>query len=231
MTHPVLNLVRKDLLLANKPVSWLIIIIYVTSIYVGSIAYIFVLLGDMFVDTFNELIYIIPPILTAAMLWIVVLILEVKEVISNSLPVKRSDIVQASYLMIFMFLTKGLFTSCLLGLLFQFIFTPTTLKFISWTDISVTYILGSIIFSIILPLNFRFIDSKNELLLLIPITLMLTILGSTGFIITLLSLEYAWSLASIITNPTIIGLAFPVTLILLFCSISLSTKIYQKRDL
>ncbi|MCD5407066.1 MAG: ABC-2 transporter permease [Desulfotomaculum sp.] len=227
MTHPVLNLVRKDLFLLM--ISKKLLLLFVTSM----------LLFPMFSnDIFREFIYIFPPILFATICFIWVT--SDYEIILNTLPVKRSDIIKAGYLSYFLFMIIGLLIISLAGFLFQFILTTIiTFRLINWFDIWAVFISGSLFLAVFSPVNFKFTGEKTALLLYLP--LFFIFLGAS-YVTAILSIQHLsnkqsdWLLPYMTVSfdflnwSMILGLSLLI-LILLFCSILLSLKIYQKRDL
>lgn len=78
------------------------------------------------------------------------------DVIFNSLPIKREDIVISKYLSIFFFAAYGIICSSLLGLIGLYTGFPSVTRLISFDDIVIVLASGIIFGSTFYPLYFKF---------------------------------------------------------------------------
>jgi len=152
------------------------------------------------------------------------------ELVLNSLPIKRADIVISKYISIFLYVIISITYSVLIGFIGKT--AGLSIYNISISSFNIISVLTSIcIFScIFFPLYFKFGIIKIQMLILIPFMLI--------FSLTVLAIKYAIEnpnniLVQKLTNTSIFTLNFlalVICLIILLISLMISIRIYKNRE-
>jgi ABC-2 type transport system permease protein len=221
----VFNLVLKDILIQKKSLLYALLYTVFLSI------------------TFSSLkpsgvgLYVLAPIITAYMFINFAASFDEKnksEIILNSLPLKRDDIVIAKYISIFIFAIICIIYSILIGFIGKTTGLPMYTRSISFLDIVLIFSSVCIVSSIFFPMYFKFGYTKS--------LIFNTMLFMVIFFLPILAIQYAGSNPNNIfvqkINSFIIStssftqnsLALIIGLILFLISLMISIHIYNNKE-
>jgi hypothetical protein len=221
----VFNLIVKDILIQKKTLLYALLYTVFLSI------------------TFSSLkpsgvgLYILAPIITAYMFINFAASFDEKnnsEIILNSLPLKRDDIVIAKYISIFIFAIIGIIYSMLIGFIGKATGLPMYTVSISFLNIVIIFSSVCIVSSIFFPMYFKFGYTKS--------IIFNTILFMVIFFLPILAIDYSGSnpnnifvqkinyFISTTSSFTQNSLAIIVGLIIFLLSLMFSLKIYNNKE-
>lgn len=219
------NLIVKDILIQKKTLLYALLYTVFLSI------------------TFSSLkpsgvgLYILAPIITAYMFINFAASFDEKnnsEIILNSLPLKRDDIVIAKYISIFIFAIIGIIYSMLIGFIGKATGLPMYTVSISFLNIVIIFSSVCIVSSIFFPMYFKFGYTKS--------IIFNTILFMVIFFLPILAIDYSGSnpnnifvqkinyFISTTSSFTQNSLAIIVGLIIFLLSLMFSLKIYNNKE-
>lgn len=221
----MLNLVIKDIAIQKKTLLF-------AFFYTAFISICFNSMGP------NGLaLYVVAPILTNYLLVSNAVNYDEKnksEIVLNSLPLKRDDIVIAKYISIFVFTIMGFIYSILIGFIFKGTGFSTFNNSISLLDIVLVFISVCIFSSIFFPMYFRFGATKMKLFnLLLCMLFILVPLTSISYAIKYPNNILVQKFTCLINNvPSLIQylLTLVIGLIILLISLVISLGIYKNKE-
>lgn len=157
------------------------------------------------------------------------------EIIINSLPIKRDDVVVAKYLSIFFFACFGLLSSTVIGIITKILGFSLVGRLIYINDVVAVFVIVMLFSMVYYPLNFKFGVKKMRL---INIVMFMLPTFLPGIIVSMVK-EHPEStivrriISSIGNTPSWVlqTLALVVCAILFLISLLLSMKIYRNKDL
>lgn len=156
------------------------------------------------------------------------------DVILNSLPYRRKQIVAAKYFGVLAFLVMSIFTIGILGAVMKGVGLPFPERYISFTDIVGALVSLSLLSSLYFPFYFRFgyITSR-----LFNVIFFMVVFFAPPLMIDFLKQRYnketiEQALTALSGQPDWLvgGLFVILAFIIMFCSYSISHKFYQRRE-
>jgi len=221
----MINLVLKDIAIQKKMLVF-------AFIYTAFASFCFYSMGP------NGLaLYVIAPIITNYLFISNAVNFDEKnksEIILNSLPIKRNDIVKSKYMSIFVFVIIGFFYSILVGFIGNAIGISIFQGSISLLDIVLVFTSVCIFGSIFFPLYFKFGATKMKLFniilfmlfLFLPITIINYAIKFPNFILVQKFNYFKNNTSSLTQN----SLFLIIGLIILSISLMISIRIYNNRE-
>jgi ABC-type transport system involved in multi-copper enzyme maturation permease subunit len=156
------------------------------------------------------------------------------DMIFNSLPLKREDIVFSKYISVFFFAAFGILSSILVGTIGHFIDFANINRFITLNDIIIVLSVGMIFSSIFYPMYFKLGINKMKF---VTMFLFLLIMFVPSFISAYVQNHQEDSLVTNLisfftnTSPSILqALYFIISCIIFLVSILISMGIYKNKD-
>ena len=194
----------------------------------------------LFVITFTQVFpfgYAMGALGIAGMLALTAPSMEVKnhtEIVLNSLPILRSEIIIAKYLSAFTYTVIGLSLMTLAGLLVKVSPLPFHIPYMNWQNVVITFINISLLISIYYPLFYRFYN--GFVITIVNMVLFYLILFMPSFITTYIKEHINETLVqqllqlNLYTPWALPLLGIIITLMLLILSYLLTVKIYTAKD-
>lgn len=188
-------------------------------------------------STFSSTVYIMGAVAVAYMCILGASAYDDKnksDVILNSLPIKRKQIVEAKYFGVMAFAVLSIFTIGILGAVMKGIGLPFPERYISFTDIVGALVSLSLLSSLYFPFYFRFgyITSR-----IFNVIFFMVVFFAPPLMIDFLKQRYnketiEQALTALSGQPDwlIGGILVVLAFILMFCSYSISHKFYQRRE-
>jgi hypothetical protein len=152
------------------------------------------------------------------------------EVVLNSLPIRRTDIVVAKYLPVLLYSVIGIVLMGIAGLLLKDIGIPLDIRIMNLDDIILCFIAVMLMFSIFYPFYFRF--GLMKLKLINMILYLAFAFGPSMLLPNLNKQDIRWANGIFNTSMEFPGqiLLLLAVLCILMLSISLSFSFYKKRE-
>ncbi|MEN6328236.1 MAG: ABC-2 transporter permease [Syntrophomonas sp.] len=156
------------------------------------------------------------------------------DVIVNSLPVLRTEVIQAKYLSAFVFVILAVLIVALVGLLAHLLPLPWVVPFITWPNIFIAFISMALIISFYYPIFYKFYN--NTIVLFTNIILFQFFFFMPSYIESFFNnhhddLRVRQLLLLMVQSPwvlPVLGVGFAALLLLV--SYHLTLKIYSHRD-
>jgi ABC-2 type transport system permease protein len=150
------------------------------------------------------------------------------QVLLNSLPVRRQDIVLAKYLSIFIYLGIGLLLVLLISIITDIVLPSFSMRLINFLDIVGSLVIAIVLFSFYFPFYFQF--STMKMMAFINVCVYFVIFAGGMYLMTWLK-----------TLPITISVSVPVwtlgaatlipCLMIMLASLAVSLHIYRNKDL
>lgn len=156
------------------------------------------------------------------------------EIMLNSLPISRKDIVLAKYLSIFLYIGLAMVAYMFATLIVMAIKIPIKVQFISLQGITITLFLVSLMASLYLPIIFKFGYLKAKMFNMVMFLLFFFI--PMGVVSFYQNSEYTSSIDNILTGMAtwsdwqIASLIVGISLLMMALSYYISVTIYNKRE-
>lgn len=213
------NLIIKDILIQKK----ILIFTFIYSIFIF-----------FALSTFQQTLYIMGSMAIGYILVTNALNFEEKsnsEILVNSLPLKRNQIVFAKYLSVFLYLLIGLTLTGITGALINISGVNLSVRFISFMDVVIAFLCLGLLVSLYYPIYFKF---QSNILKIINIFFFITAFFLPNFIVENRNENFIIKLFKLIENVPLWLLesyTLIFTLVVMFTSLFISIKIYNNKDL
>ena len=149
------------------------------------------------------------------------------EIVLNSLPLKRNDVVIAKYISIFVFVAIGLIYSIVIGFIGKAIGLPMFTTSISLSNVVAVISIACIFNSMIFPIYFKFGAMKTQIFTVILLFIPLLAFNNPNNFKELKIIRFINNSSSL----TLISLALVTSLIFFIISLIISIHIYSKKEL
>lgn len=149
------------------------------------------------------------------------------QIVLNSLPLKRNDLVISKYISIFVFAAIGIIFSIVIGFIGKTAGLPMFTTSISLNNVVIVLSLTCILNSMLFPIYFKFGSIKTQIFTAVLLTLPIFVLNSPNNIMPPKLMHFINNSSSL----TLISLALITSLVFILISLIISIHIYNKKEL